>query len=94
MSLRRQKKRLEASLAGIFDIPPDVVLDLPRITMLGNMQLLVENHKGIIEYTPERVRLRLEPGELEIAGTGMTLSNLRAEQLLVEGTITMLKYSA
>lgn len=92
MSWHRHKRRWEAGLANLFDIPQDVALDLPRITMLGNTQLLVENHKGIVEYTPERVRLKLTLGELEIGGTAMTLSNLRAEQMLVEGTISWVKY--
>ena len=92
MSLRRHQKRWEAGLANFFDIPQDVALDLPRLTMLGNAQLLVENHKGIVEYTPEKIRLKLVQGELEIGGTAMTLGNLRAEQILVEGTIAWVKY--
>lgn len=92
MSLRRHQKRWGVGLANFFDIPQDVALDLPRITMLGNTQLLVENHRGIVEYTPDKVRLKLAQGELEIGGTAMTLGNLRAEQILVEGTIAWVKY--
>lgn len=79
-------------LATFFEIPQDIVLDLPRITMLGNKQLLVENHKGIIEYTGQIVRIRLNEGELTICGAGMMLGNLQYEQILIEGTIKEVKY--
>ncbi len=87
----RRKRNLQ-SLAGILDIPQDIVLDLPRITMLGNKQLLVENHKGIIEYTPSLVRIKLSQGELFVYGETLTLGNLQAEQILVEGVVQEVKY--
>ncbi|WP_094606241.1 hypothetical protein SPSIL_026570 [Sporomusa silvacetica DSM 10669] len=87
----RRKGRLQ-SLAGLLEIPQDIVMDLPRITMLGNKQLLVENHKGIIEYTPSLVRIKLSQGELLIYGQTLTLGNLQAEQILVEGVVQKVNY--
>lgn len=79
-------------LAGLLELPRDVVLDLPRVTMLGNAQVLVENHKGIIEYTQSQVRIRLKQGEVSIHGTGLTLGSLQAEQILVEGLLDTIRY--
>ncbi|MBP2645735.1 MAG: sporulation protein YqfC [Firmicutes bacterium] len=79
-------------IAALLEIPDDIVLDLPRITMLGNKQLLVENHKGIIEYTASLVRIRLNQGELIIAGENLTLGNLQTEQILFEGIVAEIKY--
>lgn len=87
----RRKGRLQ-SLAGLLEIPQDIVMDLPRITMLGNKQLLVENHKGIIEYTPSLVRIKLSQGELLIYGQMLSLGNLQAEQILVEGVVQKVNY--
>lgn len=87
----RKRGRLQR-LAGLLEIPQDIVMDLPRITMLGNKQLLIENHKGIIEYTPSMIRIKLNQGELVIGGTNLTLGNLQIEQILVEGTVGELKY--
>ena len=84
--MRRRKVSLQA-LAGLLEIPQDIVLDLPRITMLGNKQLLVENHKGIIEYSPVVVRTKLNQGELIVKGQALTLGSLQSEQILIEGTV-------
>jgi sporulation protein YqfC len=88
----QHRKRSLQKLAGFLDIPQDIVLDLPRITMLGNKQVLVENHKGIIEYTPSLVRIKLTEGELIIKGAELALGNLQAEQILVEGIVRDITY--
>ena len=90
--MQYRKNRHLQRLAGILEIPQDIVLDLPRITMLGNQQLLVENHKGIIEYTTSLVRIKLNQGELMILGRDLELSSLQVEQILVEGTVGEVKY--
>ncbi|MDF2502056.1 MAG: sporulation protein YqfC [Anaerosporomusa subterranea] len=87
------KKGRMQRLAGLLELPQDIVLDLPRMTMLGNIQMLVENHKGIIEYTPELVRIRLKQGELVINGSDLVLGNLQAEQILVEGTMSEIRFN-
>ncbi|MDR3565197.1 MAG: sporulation protein YqfC [Negativicutes bacterium] len=90
--MQRHRKGNLQTLAGLLEIPQDIVLDLPRITMLGNKQLLVENHKGIIEYTSALVRIKLNQGELSIGGSGLSLGSLQMELILVEGEISVLRY--
>ncbi len=89
----RRKGNLQA-MAAFLEIPPDIVLDMPRLTMLGNKQLLVENHKGIIEYTSGLVRVKLNQGELAVTGDSLSIGNLQQEHILVEGTIRRLEYEA
>jgi len=90
-SMMRKNQQWQ-KIAGLLEIPQDIILDLPRITMLGNQQLLVENHRGIIEYTPSLVRIKLNSGELIISGKNLLLGNLQIEQILVEGTVGDVKY--
>lgn len=87
------KKGRMQRLAGLLELPQDIVLDLPRMTMLGNVQMLIENHKGIIEYTSTLVRIRLKQGELVVQGTELVLGNLQAEQILVEGTLQEIRFN-
>jgi sporulation protein YqfC len=88
---RRRKGNLQV-LAGLLEIPQDIVLDLPRVTMLGNKQVMVENHKGIIEYNSVLLRIKLNQGELVIGGENLILGGLQPELLLVEGVINEIRY--
>lgn len=87
----RKRKGLQ-KLARVFELPADLVMDLPRITMLGNQQVLVENHRGIVEYTPSLVKINLSRGQLLVRGAQLTLEHFQAEQVLIEGSVEELRY--
>ena len=40
---------LKYNISEALELPKDIVMDLPKITILGNIQINISNHKGIIE---------------------------------------------
>lgn len=87
------RKRLARKLTDVFEIPKDVVLDLPRITVVGAAQVVVENHRGVIEYTRQKVRVNTTLGELLVAGVGLVIANILAERVVIEGKVAKLEFS-
>ncbi|MFY9139311.1 MAG: sporulation protein YqfC [Thermacetogeniaceae bacterium] len=85
-----RKKRMEF-LADYLELPKDLVLNFPRITLLGNVQLIIENHRGIMEYTKERIRISTSLGELVIDGEGLVLRNIFPDEIAIDGKIASLK---
>lgn len=81
------KKRLEYMLANFLELPKDLVMNLPRVTLLGDIQVIVENHLGIIEYTTEKIRISTSVGELIINGVGLVLRTIFPEEIAVDGKI-------
>lgn len=77
-------------MADVLEIPEDLALDLPRITLVGNINLNVENHKGIISYTADEVRLRVSDGYLIARGHGFSLRSISQTDVFLEGEITNL----
>ena len=61
-----------AKSSELLEIPPDIVLDLPRVTMVGNIEitLKITGNRG---YTPARLRLATQ-GEQLCPGTSLFLS--------------------
>ncbi|THF72778.1 sporulation protein YqfC [Cohnella fermenti] len=90
----RVVRKLRNWTARFLDLPQDVVQNVPRITMIGGIQLTVENHRGVLHFSPDTLRLAMERGELEITGTELVIRNIGAEEVFVEGTITGVKLSA
>ncbi|WP_256760188.1 sporulation protein YqfC [Cohnella sp. WQ 127256] len=86
--MMRVSRKLRKWTATILDLPQDVVLDLPRITMIGGLQLTVENHRGILHFTPQNLRLAMDNGEMEVTGQDLIIRNIGAEEVFVEGKIT------
>lgn len=91
--LRRKKKgSFKEVIADFFELPHEVLLDLPRITLVGNVQLYIENHRGVISYDESRVRLSVKSGEIIIRGEQLQIENLLAEELLIKGVFENLTY--
>jgi sporulation protein YqfC len=84
-----KKKRMEI-LANYLELPKDLLMNLPRITLVGDMQLHIENHRGIIEYTKEKIRISISIGELVIIGEVLMLRNIFPDEIAVEGKIKAL----
>ncbi|NLM47049.1 MAG: sporulation protein YqfC [Firmicutes bacterium] len=82
------------SLADFLELPREIVLNLPRVTIVGNMQCYIENHRGVIEYSEGRVRAAIESGELVVRGHDLVIRYLANEEIAVEGTITAVEYQA
>lgn len=79
-------------IADFFELPQEIILDLPRITLVGNMQLYIENHRGVISYNQNEVRLSVNKGEVIIRGEGLQIENLLEEELLIKGMLESLSY--
>jgi sporulation protein YqfC len=87
----RVSRKLRKWTAAILDLPQDVVQDIPRITIIGNIQLSVENHRGVLHFSPDLLRLATERGELEVAGADLVIRSIGSEVVYVEGNISEVK---
>ena len=62
-------------------------MDLPKITMIGNIQLNLSNHKGIIEYTKEIIRVNTNSGVIKVTGEEMEIKTILSEEIMIVGII-------
>ncbi|MBM7581828.1 sporulation protein YqfC [Caldicoprobacter guelmensis] len=89
---KRRIEEVKAKVSEIFELPKDIVLNLPRISMIGNNQMLVENHRGVIEYTPQKIRLNSTIGVIRVEGQDMNLKNIAADDILITGVIKLVEF--
>ncbi len=88
--MKEKKNRLQSTFADFFELPRDLVLDLPRIILVGKRQVYIENHKGIVEYSPTRIKVNTGVGVAILVGENLTVRNLYAKDLFIEGDISSL----
>lgn len=75
------------TVAELFDLPADVVAGLPRLELIGNRQLYLEHHTGILSYSGERIDACTDAGVLRVEGRGLSLLAMTADELRLGGTI-------
>ncbi|MEJ4084277.1 sporulation protein YqfC [Bacillus altitudinis] len=88
----KRKNRLKAWLTRTLEIPPDVMMDLPRITMVGRLHIYIENHKGLLLFSDQEVRLMLKQGQCIISGKNFVIKTILPEEILLEGKIDEVRY--
>lgn len=92
MENRRQDRALKGRMANLFELPQDVVLDVSRVTLLGDVQLAIENHRGLIEYTDEKVTVGIPKGQVVITGSELSIGTVTAEAVTILGRISGLRF--
>jgi len=78
---------LREKFADGFETSKEIVLDIPKIVMLGNREMVVENYKGIIEYTPGKITLDANPKGIKVLGNNLEIKSVSQEMLLISGEI-------
>ncbi|AZU63375.1 sporulation protein YqfC [Neobacillus mesonae] len=84
--------RVRSWITKNMDLPQDVMMDLPRITMIGQIHIYIENHRGLLAFTDKELRLLLKQGQLLIKGKSFVIKTILPEEILLEGKIDQVIY--
>ena len=69
-------------------MPEEVDFCVVKCTMLGDSDLLIENHKGILLYDADCVRLMTPDGVLRVTGEALVLTEFASDSMYLRGRIT------
>lgn len=83
--MERKETILEKTVRA-FDLPPDVA-GLPRIELLGDRELRVEYHKGILGYSTEEIHISGGKLLIRVLGSGLELRGMNGTELRITGHI-------
>lgn len=84
---KTEKVSVRRRIADGFDASKEILLDVPKIVMLGDCEVVVENYRGIVEYTPTKIVLDANPREVRVLGTGLEMKSVAKEMLYITGKI-------
>ena len=89
---RKERSGVLCEIAELFDLPADVVAGLPRLEMVGDRQLYLERHAGILAFGEEQIDVNTGRGVLRIRGEKLTLVAMTAEELRLGGRIAAVEW--
>ena len=93
MEGKSRKSGILEKTAQVFDLPADAVAGLPRLELVGDKELRVENHRGILAYGPEEIHVSGGAYLIKIAGEGLELRAMTGLELLITGKIEQIQLS-
>ena len=90
MSAERRESLLERA-SQVLDIPADAVAGLPRLELLGDRELRMEYHSGILAYGTEEIHISGGKLVVRVRGAGLELRSMNPTELLITGRIASLE---
>ena len=87
MERRERKRSLLEKTARVFDLPADGLAGLPYISLTGDREVRVENHRGILAYGSEEIHVGCGRLAIRVRGTELQLRAMNASELLITGQI-------
>ncbi len=57
------------------------------LELLGDNRVLIERHRGVQEYSRERIGIKMRFGQVVVCGCGLEMIHMTREQLVIRGRI-------
>ena len=75
------------SITKLLDLPAEVLPGVPRLTMSGGSEVLVENHGGLRSYTSDLIEVRGRNMLIQIRGEDLELAAMTKTDIIIRGII-------
>ena len=69
------------------ELPEEGLPGETLVEIMGDDRVLIEGHKGVREYSRERIGVNVKFGMVTVCGNGLTLRCMTREQLIITGKI-------
>ncbi len=90
--MNKNRKQLTNKFVHTLDLPQDLFLGLPNISLCGNTEIYISNHHGILSYDENLACVLVKDYQIQIIGTGLYLSSYTKDDLTIRGYIRSLEF--
>lgn len=85
--MKKREKRDYSKIDKILELPKEICTNIPKISITGFDEMIIENFKGILEYEEFFVRINTHIGIISINGFNLNLENMTNDDIKVTGKI-------
>jgi sporulation protein YqfC len=94
---RKRKKAIKKSIrekfAEMLELPKDLVLDRPKLIMVGRSDMMIENYKSILEYGVSGLRINTGTGIVRITGSGLFIREISPDDIVISGMFRSVEFT-
>ena len=81
-------------MIGASVFPPEVIGDIPRITVIGRDSVRIEQHHGLSLWQEDEVAFRVAGGEVVLQGRDLQLTTYTGQEATVAGRLSGMLFRA
>ena len=82
-----KRRNLWDRLTETTEMPGEVLPGQSVLELLGDKRILIERHGGVIQYSPEKIGIKLKFGTVCVCGCSLELIHMTQGQLVIQGRI-------
>ena len=87
-----EKEGILLRASKLFDLPADALAGAPRVEIVGDGELRMGPHRGILAYGPDEIHISGGSMVVAVRGRGLELRAMTPEELLITGTIMAIEF--
>ena len=87
----KMKKDLKQTIAQGLNLPPETFTSLPLGTFRGKEELSIENHRGILAYSGDMIRIALHRGSVMVQGRDLIIASMGKDRLVIRGVLRLIE---
>lgn len=84
--------KVKKDLAEKLDIPRDIILNIPKIIIVGNDEITIENHQGILQFSDNFIRIKSSLGNIGIQGSDFEILFISGTTIVLSGAFKSVEY--
>lgn len=84
--------KVKENISEKLELPRDIVLDLPKITITGDNEIIIENHKGVILFEEKQVKVNSGVGLISISGSNFEILFMGGSTITLSGKFKSMIY--
>lgn len=77
----------------MIEVPTDLQVNQPTVTILGNTFISIENYKFILEYDVNLIKIKTKLNTIKICGENLYLKHITDMEIGIKGIIYSVEYT-
>lgn len=84
--------KTKQNIADKLDLPRDIILNMPKITVTGDNEIIIENHKGVVLFGENQVKINSGVGLISIFGSRFEILFMGGSTITIGGKFKSIAY--
>lgn len=90
--MKNSKHVTRENIVNTLELPKDLLLGMPYISLCGNRELLLENHRGFLTYSETQMVILCKHFQIEINGKGLYVEYYTADSMKIQGQMEQILF--
>ena len=83
---------MSRTVIDILELPKDILFGIPYLTFHGNLELIIENHRGLINYSETEIIVMAKDNSILVTGVDMVIDEYSKDSIIIRGHLDEVRF--